>query len=68
MLVTDFNVKNSRIGLVFSVIGILNLIAAILLFAAGRIVATHQAWVWGCWGTYTYGGFGFNNGGCFGGW
>jgi hypothetical protein len=57
MLVTDFNIKNSRIALVFSTIGI---IAAILLFAAGPIVATHQAWACDGWGggCFTYGGFG----------
>ena len=58
---------NTRITTVLAITGV---IAAILLFAAGPIVATHQAracgggWGDGCftyggWGTYTYGGFGF---------
>ena len=66
---------NTRITTVFVITGV---IAAILLFAAGPLVATHQAaacggWGGGCftyggWGTYTYGGFGFSSGGGFGGW
>jgi hypothetical protein len=66
---------NIRITTVFVITGV---IAAILLFAAGPLVATHQAaacdgWGGGCftyggWGTYTYGGFGFSSGGGFGGW
>ena len=53
---------NTRLTLVFGVIGV---IAAILLFAAGPIVATHQALAWGgfdggcCGGGYFYGGSGF---------
>jgi hypothetical protein len=49
---------NTRIGIVFSIISV---VAAILLFAAGPIVATHQALACGydgCRG-YTYGGNGF---------
>jgi hypothetical protein len=66
---------STRITTVFVITGV---IAAILLFAAGPIVATHQVlacggWDGGCftyggWGTYTYGGFGFSSGGGFGGW
>lgn len=66
---------NTRITTVFVITG---LMAAILLFAAGPIVTTHQAAVcggwdgacftYGGWGTYTYGGFGFSSGGGFGGW
>ena len=64
---------NSRLLLVFGIIGV---VAAILVFAASPIIATHQAyacWGGGCftyggWGTYTYGGFGFSSGGGFGGW
>jgi hypothetical protein len=54
---------NTRIATVFGMIGI---IAAILLFAAGPIVASHQALAWGgdcgwggCGGGYFYGGSGF---------
>jgi hypothetical protein len=58
--------------MVFSIIAIA---AAVLLFAAGPIVTTHQAYAcwggrcftYGGWGTYTYGGFGVSSGG-FGGW
>jgi len=60
---------NTRLLFVFGIIGV---VAAILLFAAGPIIATHRAWAcggWngGCftcggWGTYTYGGFGFSSG------
>ncbi|MFY9799038.1 MAG: hypothetical protein WAM42_10650 [Candidatus Nitrosopolaris sp.] len=56
---------------------ITGVIAAILLFAAGPLVPTHQVlacggWDGGCFtygggGTYTYGGFGFSSSG-FGGW
>ena len=66
---------NTRLILVF---GVISVVAAILLFAAVPIVATHQAWAcdgwgggcftYGGWGTYTYGGFGFSSGGGFGGW
>ena len=49
---------NTMIGLVFSIISV---VAAILLFAAGPIVATHQALACGYGGCrgYTYGGNGF---------
>jgi hypothetical protein len=49
---------NTRIATVFAVVGV---VAAILLFAASPIVATHQASACGyrgC-GGYTYGGNGF---------
>jgi len=63
---------NAKISMVFSIVAIA---AAVLLFAAGPLVTTHQAnacWGGGCftyggWGTYTYGGFGVGSGG-FGGW
>ncbi|MGB8933506.1 MAG: hypothetical protein WCC17_00195 [Candidatus Nitrosopolaris sp.] len=54
---------NTKTSVVFSIIAIA---AAVLLFAAGPVVSTHQAWAWG-------GGFGGFGGccGCFsccGGW
>lgn len=52
------------------VISIIALAAAVLLFAAGPIVANHQAWAcgggWGGWGCYTYGGWGSYSYGGFG--
>ncbi len=48
----------------FSIIGI---VAAVLLFAAGPVIATHQAWAWGH--RHGHGGFGFPGwgwGGCGG--
>jgi len=57
---------HTKISVVFSIIA---LAAAVLLFAAGPVVANHQAyacwgggWGGGCityggWGTYSYGGF-----------
>jgi hypothetical protein len=49
---------NTRLLLVFGIIGV---VAAILVFAASPIIATHQ--VYACWGGgcggYTYGGNGF---------
>jgi hypothetical protein len=71
---------NTMITTVFVIAGV---IAAILLFAAGPIVVTHQAWacdgggcggyIYGGSGFYTYGGSGFYYGsggwgGGFGGW
>jgi hypothetical protein len=70
---------HTKTSLVF---GIMAIAAAVSLFAAGALVATHQAWAcggggcgcgWGCftyggWGTYSYGGFGVSSGGGFGGW
>jgi hypothetical protein len=49
---------NTRIATLFAVVGVA---AAILLFAAGPIVATHQASAcgYGGCGGYTYGGNGF---------
>jgi hypothetical protein len=55
---------NTRLLLVFGIIGV---VAAILLFAASPIIATHQAWAWGGYydgcgygcGGYVYGGSGF---------
>jgi len=49
---------NTRIATVFGIIGV---VAAILLFAASPIVATHQASAcgYGGCGGYTYGGNGF---------
>jgi hypothetical protein len=49
---------NTRLLPVF---GIVSIVAAILLFAAGPIVATHQASAcgYGGCGGYTYGGNGF---------
>jgi hypothetical protein len=49
---------NTRLLLVFGIIGV---VAAILLFAAGPIITTHQAWAcgYGGCGAYTYGGNGF---------
>jgi hypothetical protein len=49
---------NTRIGLVF---GIISVVRAILLFAVGPIIATHQASAcgYGGCGGYTYGGNGF---------
>jgi hypothetical protein len=35
---------DTKISLVFGIIGV---VAAILVFAAGPIVAPHQAWAWG---------------------
>jgi hypothetical protein len=52
---------NARTNIVFSIIAIA---AAVLLFAAGPIVATHQAHAFGGWGGC--GGWGWG-GGC-GGW
>jgi hypothetical protein len=48
---------NTRIATLFAVVGV----AAILVFAAGPIVATHQASAcgYGGCGGYTYGGNGF---------
>ncbi len=54
---------NTKISVVFSIIAIA---AAVLLFAAGPLVTTHQAyacgWGGGCftyggWSIYSYGGF-----------
>ena len=68
---------NTRITTVFVITGV---IAAILMFAAGPIVAPHQAlacdgggcggYTYGGSGFYTYGGSGFyyGNGGGWGGW
>jgi hypothetical protein len=68
---------NTRIATVF---GIVSVVAAMLLFAAGPIVATHQAsacgyggcggYTYGGSGFYTYGGSGFyyGNGGGWDGW
>jgi hypothetical protein len=68
---------NTRIATVF---GIVSVVAAMLLFAAGPIVATHQAsacgyggcggYIYGGSGFYTYGGSGFyyGNGGGWDGW
>ena len=66
---------NTRLLLVFGTIGV---VAAILLFAAGPIVASHQALAWGsdcgwggCGGVYFYGGSGFytySGGGFYSGW
>ncbi|MGA8083924.1 MAG: hypothetical protein WB988_18885 [Candidatus Nitrosopolaris sp.] len=51
---------NTKTSVVFSIIAIA---AAVLLFAAGPVVSTHQAWAWG-------GGFGGCCGcfSCCGGW
>jgi hypothetical protein len=67
---------NTRITTVFVITGV---IAAILLFAAGPIVTTHQAlacygggcggYIYGGSGFYVYGGSGFYYGsGGWGGW
>jgi hypothetical protein len=64
---------NTKTSVVFSIIAVA---AAVLLFAAGPIVSTHQALAWGGGGFGGFGGFGgccgcFSCCGCcggFGGW
>jgi hypothetical protein len=65
---------NTKTSVVFSIIAVA---AAVLLFAAGPIVSTHQALAWGGYGGFGgFGGFGgccgcFSCCGCcggFGGW
>lgn len=64
---------NTKTSVVFSIIAVA---AAVLLFAAGPIVSTHQALAWGGGGFGGWGGFGgccgcFSCCGCcggFGGW
>jgi hypothetical protein len=61
---------NTKISVMFSMIAI---VAAVLLFAAGPLVTTHQAYAWGGgWGGGGWGG-GWGGGccgccGCGGGW
>jgi hypothetical protein len=59
---------NMKTSIVFSSITIAA--AAALLFAAGPVVATHQAWAcgWGGgWRPYSYGGWGSYSNSVFGG-
>jgi hypothetical protein len=59
LLVQYYYIMNTKTSVVF---GIITIAAAVLLFAAGSVVATYQAWACGGWGggwrPHFYGGFG----------
>jgi hypothetical protein len=57
---------NTKTSIVFNIITIA---AAVLLFAAGPVVATHQAWAcgFGGWRPHFYGGYGGYSNNGFGG-